>query len=97
MSPATTTGLWAVADGMGGHEGGEWASGRIVRELGRVETDKGFEASCAAATEAILAANRADPRRGQEARQAHGLDPGHADRRGARATQYSGSATAAPI
>ncbi|HVQ07605.1 MAG TPA: PP2C family serine/threonine-protein phosphatase [Allosphingosinicella sp.] len=51
-------GLWAVADGMGGHEGGEWASGRIVRELGRVDTDKGFEASCAAATEAILAANR---------------------------------------
>jgi serine/threonine protein phosphatase PrpC len=51
-------GLWAVADGMGGHEGGEWASGRIVRELGRVETDKGFEASCAAATEAILDANR---------------------------------------
>ena len=41
-------GLWAVADGMGGHEGGEWASGRIVRELGRIETDKGFEARCEA-------------------------------------------------
>jgi serine/threonine protein phosphatase PrpC len=51
-------GLWAVADGMGGHEGGEWASGRIVRELGGVETDQGFEASCKAATEAVLAANR---------------------------------------
>jgi serine/threonine-protein phosphatase Stp1 len=51
-------GLWAVADGMGGHEGGEWASGRIVRELGRVATDKGFEASCEAAEKAILAANR---------------------------------------
>jgi serine/threonine protein phosphatase PrpC len=51
-------GLWAVADGMGGHEGGEWASGRIVRELGRIETGKGFEASCEAARQAILAANR---------------------------------------
>lgn len=51
-------GLWAVADGMGGHEGGEWASGRIVRELGRIETDKGFEASCEAAGQAVLAANR---------------------------------------
>ncbi|HYI49761.1 MAG TPA: PP2C family serine/threonine-protein phosphatase [Allosphingosinicella sp.] len=51
-------GLWAVADGMGGHEGGEWASGRIVRELGRIGLGKGFEASCEAAKKAILAANR---------------------------------------
>lgn len=51
-------GLWAVADGMGGHEGGEWASGRIVRELDRIGLGTGFEASCAAATKAILAANR---------------------------------------
>jgi serine/threonine protein phosphatase Stp1 len=51
-------GLWAVADGMGGHEGGEWASGRIVTELGRIRLDKGFEASCEAAKKAILAANR---------------------------------------
>jgi serine/threonine protein phosphatase PrpC len=51
-------GLWAVADGMGGHEGGEWASGRIVRELGRIGLGKGFEASCEAAKKAVLAANR---------------------------------------
>lgn len=51
-------GLWAVADGMGGHEGGEWASGRIARELGRVALDPGFEAACEAAKAAIVAANR---------------------------------------
>jgi serine/threonine protein phosphatase PrpC len=29
-------GIWAVADGMGGHERGDYASGLIVGELGRV-------------------------------------------------------------
>src|SRR6476469_7354510 len=36
-------GLWAVADGMGGHEGGEWASGQIVSELGKIDLARGFE------------------------------------------------------
>jgi serine/threonine protein phosphatase PrpC len=52
-------GLWAVADGMGGHEGGEWASARIVGELGRIPTDQGFEAACDAAAAAVRAANDA--------------------------------------
>ena len=52
-------GLWAVADGMGGHEGGEWASARIVGELGRIPTDRGFEAACDAAEAAIRDANEA--------------------------------------
>jgi serine/threonine protein phosphatase Stp1 len=50
-------GLWAVADGMGGHEGGEWASGRIVQALDRVDAGAGFEAMCAAAAAAIREAN----------------------------------------
>jgi serine/threonine protein phosphatase PrpC len=50
-------GLWAVADGMGGHEGGEWASGRIVRELDRIDETLGYAEACTGAAEAVAAAN----------------------------------------
>ncbi|MEE4376209.1 MAG: protein phosphatase 2C domain-containing protein [Candidatus Competibacteraceae bacterium] len=36
-------GLWAVADGMGGHEAGEVASGMIVKALGEVAADLGWD------------------------------------------------------
>jgi serine/threonine protein phosphatase PrpC len=51
-------GLWAVADGMGGHEGGEWASGRIVEELGKIGLARDFGKTCEEALEAAVAANR---------------------------------------
>lgn len=51
-------GLWAVADGMGGHEGGEWASGRIVRELGRIDLALGYEDTCEEAAQGVTAANK---------------------------------------
>jgi serine/threonine protein phosphatase PrpC len=52
-------GLWAVADGMGGHEGGEWASARLVRELERVALPDGIEEAGARVAEAMRAANEA--------------------------------------
>lgn len=48
-------GLWAVADGMGGHEGGEWAAARLAEELGKVA----LPADLAQAGERVAAAVRA--------------------------------------
>ncbi len=51
-------GLWAVADGMGGHEGGEWASAKLIEKLDAVDLPKDFEAACDRIAEAIGKANR---------------------------------------
>ena len=51
-------GLWAVADGMGGHEGGEWASAKIVEKLDAIELPATLDAACERIADAIRAANR---------------------------------------
>lgn len=53
-----TRGLWAVADGMGGHEGGEWASAKIVEKIGEEELPEDFDAACDAIEAALRKANR---------------------------------------
>lgn len=50
-------GLWAVADGMGGHEGGEWASAKLIEELERVELPPDLDEASAKVVEAIRLAN----------------------------------------
>jgi serine/threonine-protein phosphatase Stp1 len=63
-------GLWAVADGMGGHEGGDWASAKIVEELEQIRFPKAFEDACASIANAIHTANtiiyRQSLRRGKQ-------------------------------
>ncbi|MET1110099.1 MAG: protein phosphatase 2C domain-containing protein [Allosphingosinicella sp.] len=51
-------GLWAIADGMGGHDKGEWASALIIEELAGIVLPEAFEASCNEIAERIHRANR---------------------------------------
>ena len=52
-------GLWVVADGMGGHEGGEWASGKLVEKLNEVEVPDDLDEAGARVEQAIRDANAA--------------------------------------
>jgi serine/threonine protein phosphatase PrpC len=49
--------IWAIADGMGGHEKGEWASAVVIRALTEVTLCHDFNADCAALADAIHGAN----------------------------------------
>jgi serine/threonine protein phosphatase PrpC len=53
----TGSGLWAVADGMGGHEAGEVASAAAVEALRGLTAIEGFDELVAQATEALRRAN----------------------------------------
>lgn len=51
-------GLWAVADGMGGHEGGEWASATLVEKLEAIAVPRDFEEAQGLVAKAIGEANQ---------------------------------------
>ena len=51
-------GLWAVADGMGGHEAGEVASAKVVEALARVPAGPDLDAFVGRAIDALRAVNR---------------------------------------
>ena len=50
-------GLWAVADGMGGHDNGQWASQTLVAALAQAQLGTGFDADVQAVSGAIHDAN----------------------------------------
>ncbi len=50
-------GIWAVADGMGGHDRGDWAASAVVEAIAAVEPSEDFEQGVAAVADAIHCAN----------------------------------------
>lgn len=51
-------GLWAVADGMGGHAHGDWASNAVVQALASVEPPAIFQDAIQHVADALHSANR---------------------------------------
>ncbi len=49
--------FWAVADGMGGHARGDWASQTVVARLGAVALAGNLDHDCEAVADALAAAN----------------------------------------
>lgn len=50
-------GLWVVADGMGGHEGGDWASAKVVAAIGQLQHADTLEQAVQSCADAIHSAN----------------------------------------
>ena len=57
MTVRSDVGLWVVADGMGGHEDGQWASRAVVEALDQVAMSGDFDTDLKAVRGAILTAN----------------------------------------
>jgi serine/threonine-protein phosphatase Stp1 len=51
-------GVWVVADGMGGHYGGEWASAAIIERIGNISRHGGFAERLSAVRQAIADSNQ---------------------------------------
>ena len=58
MIALTDRGLWAVADGMGGHEAGDVASGKVVEALSQLHSDTGLDAMVEQAVSSLQGVNR---------------------------------------
>jgi serine/threonine protein phosphatase PrpC len=65
-------GLWAVADGMGGHENGQWASRTIVERLAAVPASGDFETDLDSVRGAVAEANAVIRERAEAAGKAMG-------------------------